>query len=389
MLYLDNAATTAPDPEVIQEMEPFLSEYWQNPSSGYRASKQVRSAVEHAREQVAALIGATPEEIIFTSGGTESNNTALFSLASLLPGASFLTSSIEHSAVLKPLSFLSTQGNEVNHLPVNAEGITELDPLSGLAPAVMTMMWTNNEIGTHQPITEALLWAKENGVPFHTDAVQAVGKAPLSVKEIPVDLLSLSGHKFHGPKGVGALYRRSALRLKPLLYGGGQEAEWRSGTENVPGIIGMGKAAELAKKRLDRDPLLTEVRKVRDAFESRVLDQVTGCTQNGDPVARLPHFSHLSFKDCEAAGLVILLDEYGVECSAGSACMTGKQEASHVQKAMGFTDMQSKSSLRFSFSHYHTLADAETVASAVKKAVEKLRSVQQKGVGPVTVYSPA
>lgn len=388
MIYLDNAATTPPDPEVIQEMLPYLKEHYENPSSGYLASKRIRQKVEEARASVAALIEAEPEEIIFTSGGTESNNTALFSLAQLLPDASFCSSQIEHSAVLKPLEFLSSQGREIDYLPSLENGVTSLERLEEIQPGILSLMWVNNELGTHQPVREAAHWATEKGIPFHTDAVQAVGKTPLSVKEVPVDLLSMSGHKFHGPKGIGALYKKKNLRFQPLLHGGGQETEWRSGTENVAGIIGMGKAAELALKRLEADPEQKALSSIRDHFEKTVLAEVSGASRNGEASVQLPGFSHISFMDCEAAGLVILLDELGVQCSAGSACMTGKQEASHVQKAMGFSDDQAKSSLRFSFSHHHTVEEAETAAQCVKQAVEKLRSVQSAGTGPVVVYTP-
>ena len=242
-------------------------------------------------------------------------------------------------------------------------------------------------MGTIQPIDKALEWAHREKVAFHTDAVQAVGKTPLSVKDTPVDLLSMSAHKFNGPKGIGALYVRNGFRMNPLLRGGGQESGWRSGTENVPGIIGMGKAAELAKKQLSNTNPNHHLSTIRDHFETLVLEHITGSEINGDLDQRLASFSHLSFENCEAAGLVILLDEYGVQCSAGSACMTGKQEASHVQKAMGFSDEKAKSSLRFSFSQNHTKSDAEEAAMMVKNAVNKLHSVQSSDVGSVVVYT--
>ena len=224
-------------------------------------------------------------------------------------------------------------------------------------------------------------------VPFHTDAVQVVGKLKIESLE-GVDTLAMSGHKFNGPKGVGALYVRSGMRMLPLLRGGGQEREMRSGTENVPAIIGMGVAAQEAWERLEEDPEQLKVAEVRDAFEARVLQLVSGVTVNGAREYRLPSHAHLSFERCEAAGLVILLDEMGVQCSAGSACMTGKQEPSHVQMAMGLSREQAKSSLRFSFSHENTLEEAEVAALAVQKAVEKLRKVQSRGIGPVVVYTP-
>lgn len=386
MIYLDNAATTAPDPEVIEAMLPYLRNGWQNPSSGYQASKKIREAVDDARTTVAALIDADPEEVVFTSGGTESNNTALFSLDHLLPKeVRFYSTQIEHSAVLRPLQKLEKLGRSVEYLPVNKKGRLEcVSQVEGVA----TVMWANNETGVIQPISELVTAAKEKGITVHTDAVQAAGKVPISVKDNLVDLLSLSGHKFHGPKGVGALYIRSGLRMSPLLYGGGQESELRSGTENVPAIIGMAKAAEIAKQRLDVDPQQKRLAGVRDIFEQVVIAGVSGVSVNGDLENRLPSLSHLSFEDCEAAGLVILLDEYGVQCSAGSACMTGKQQPSHVQRAMGFSDTQANSSLRFSFSHEHSEDIAQQAAEIVIKAVKKLRSVQTTGIGPVVVYTP-
>jgi cysteine desulfurase len=244
-------------------------------------------------------------------------------------------------------------------------------------------MAANNETGVIQPLAEAAAAAHERGLPVHTDAVQAVGKIPLDVRGLGVDMLSMSAHKFHGPKGVGALYVRDGLRFKPMLEGGGQEAGRRSGTENTAGIVGMGAAAEWMMGNSDES-----VRAMRDAFESRVLAGIAGITVNGDTAHRLPNTSHLSFESCDAAGLLILLDEAGVACSAGSACMTGKQKPSHVQLAMGIPEELAKSSLRISFSKLNTMDEALAAAAALEKAVEKLRRVQGGGVGPVVVYSP-
>ena len=246
-------------------------------------------------------------------------------------------------------------------------------------------MWANNETGVVQPIEEACAFAKKNGLAFHTDAIQAVGKIPVNVAEVPVDFLSLSAHKFHGPKGVGALYIRSGCRFEPMLRGGGQEKDRRSGTENTAGIVALGKAAELAMERLSRKE---NPASLRNAFEAKLVGELQGVTVNGDLLHRLPGTSHLSFTGCEAAGLLILLDDLGVACSAGSACMTGKQQPSHVQKAMGFSDAKAKSSLRFGFSCLNTMEEAMAAAEAVKKSVEKLRRVQGGSTGPVMVYSP-
>lgn len=375
---------------------PFLTDHWHNPSSGYRAAKFVRQALEQAHQQVADLIHAKPEEIVFTGCGTESNNAVLAFLASLASQAGqrqkILTSQIEHSAILRYAEHLAeTHDMSVEKVGVSADGRLLLDAfaqaLAGGDVSMASVMWANNETGVIQPIAEACQLARDAGVAFHTDAIQAVGKTQVDVREIPVDYLSISGHKFHAPKGVGALYIREGLRFEPLLRGGGQEAGRRSGTENVAGIVGLGKAAELMKLRLDTD-CHAGVASLRDHLEKRVLSEVDGVTVNGSIEHRTANTSHLSFGHCEAAGLLILLDEYGVQCSAGSACMTGKQQPSHVQTAMGLTAAQAKSSLRISLSIFTTRDEIDAAVEAIKKAVAKLRSVQGgPGVGPVQIFS--
>ncbi len=362
-------------------------DYWQNASSGYRASKKVSELVEEARAEVASLIDARPEEVYFTSGGTESNNTVIASADALLGSeAKIATSQIEHSAVLRPIERLETAGRTVHYVPVNAGGVIELDALRSCQPQFVSMMWANNETGVIQPIKEVSEWAREGGIPFHTDAVQAVGKIAVSVQECPVSFLSMSAHKFHGPKGVGALYVKEGMRMQPAMLGGGQEGGMRSGTEDVASIVGMGVAAKTAAAQLSSKE--QQIRERRDLFEQLVLEKVTGVSKNGELHHRLSTHSHLSFQDCEAAGLLILLDEYGVQCSAGSACMTGKQQASHVQVAMGIPEERAKSSLRFSLSHTTSKEDVSYAAEQVARAVKKLRSVQTTGIGPVTVYTP-
>ena len=375
---------------------PFLTDHWHNPSSGYRAAKFVRQALEQAHQQVADLIHAKPEEIVFTGCGTESNNAVLAFLASLASQAGqrqkILTSQIEHSAILRYAEHLAeTHDMSVEKVGVSADGRLLLDAfaqaLAGGDVSMASVMWANNETGVIQPIAEACQLARDAGVAFHTDAIQAVGKTQVDVREIPVDYLSISGHKFHAPKGVGALYIREGLRFEPLLRGGGQEAGRRSGTENVAGIVGLGKAAELMKQRLDAD-CHAGVASLRNHLEKRVLSEVDGVTVNGSIEHRTANTSHLSFGHCEAAGLLILLDEYGVQCSAGSACMTGKQQPSHVQTAMGLTAAQAKSSLRISLSIFTTRDEIDAAVEAIKKAVAKLRSVQGgPGVGPVQIFS--
>jgi cysteine desulfurase len=333
---------------------------------------------------VAGWIGAEVEEVVFTGGGTESVNAALCSLDRTAGAGAAVVSAIEHSAVLRCVEGFS---RGVRLLPVDGGGRVEVEACGDLLEGAgfVSVMVANNETGVVQPLREVVAVARERGLPVHTDAVQAAGKMPLDVRELGVDLLSISAHKFHGPKGVGALWVRGGLRFSPLLTGGGQEGGRRSGTENVAGIVGMGLAAE-AMRRGEQERW-GHLAGLRDAFESILLERVAGVTLNGDRTWRLPNTSHVSFDGCEAAGLLILLDEAGVACSAGSACMTGKQKPSHVQLAMGIDEARAKSSLRVSFSMLNTAEEAVEVANAVGKAVEKLRRVQGLGVGPVVVYT--
>jgi len=386
MIDLDANATTQLLPEVLDAMLPWLRDRYANPSGSYAAAKAARNAIDQARSQVAELIGAEPEEIVFTGGGTESVNTALRSLDALAgPGAAYV-SAIEHSAVLRCVENLP---RETHIASVNAGGRLDLDAFASHleGTAFVSIMMANNETGIIQPLREVTEIAHARGLPIHTDAVQAAGKIPLNVRETRVDLLSLSAHKFHGPRGMGALYLRQGLKFKPLLWGGGQEAGRRSGTENTAGIVGMGAAAMFAMQYLSTRPQIP-VSALRDAFETGILTELSGVTVNGDPSHRLPNTSHLSFDGCDAAGLLILLDEAGIACSAGSACMTGKQRPSHVQLAIGIPERRAKSSLRISFSRLSTMSDALQAVNSIKKAVEKLRLVQGTGVGPVVVYSP-
>lgn len=381
MIYLDSNATTSLPPEVLDAMLPWLREGYANPSGSYAAAKLARKAIEQAREKIAVWIGAQPGEIIFTGGGTESVNTALRSLDALTGPGHGVVSSIEHSAVLRQMDAL-----ERNHVKVAVTAGGQLD-LEAYAASLegasfVSVMTANNETGVIQPIDAVVAAAKHKGLPVHTDAIQAAGKIPLDVKKSGVDMLSISAHKFHGPKGVGALYVRDGLRYRPLLEGGGQESGRRSGTENTAGIVGMAAAIEwLERQSVDTAGL-------RDVFEARVMETISGVTVNGDVKNRLSNTSHLSFDRCEAAGLLILLDEAGVACAAGSACMTGKQNPSHVQLAMGIPEERAKSSLRISFSRLNTMDEALKAAEILAKVVEKLRRVQGMGVGPVSVYSP-
>lgn len=383
---LDANATTALLPEVVDSMLPWLRGGHANPSGAHREAKRARAAIDRAREQVAALVSADPDEIVFTGGGTESVNTALHSMDRLAGGGNALVSAIEHSAVLRCVEAME---RGVLLAPVNVGGSVQLERLADLlkSAAFVSVMMANNETGVIQETEEIFQQAKAMGLPTHSDAIQAAGKIVIDVKALGVDMLSISAHKFHGPKGVGALYVRRGLAFEPLLRGGGQENGRRSGTENTAGIVGMGVAAELAAKHLSNGGTAS-VAAMRDAFEAKVLGVLPGVTLNGDTARRLPNTSHLSFDGCEAAGLLILLDEKNVACSAGSACMTGSQRPSHVQLAMGIPEALAKSSLRFSFSRLNTMDEALAAGDAVIAAVERLRRVQGDGVGPVAVYSP-
>lgn len=384
-MYLDANATTPLAEEVWEAMLPWWRDGFHNPSSSHTGGKKARFAVEQARCQVADLIGSREEEIIFTSGGTESVNAVLQSWDKLDTAGHILTTAVEHSAVLRTGAVLSR--------PMQLCGVDALGGLcweewqQGLAGAAFAAaMMANNETGVIFDWHRAAQLAHEQGKPFFCDAVQGIGKIPVSVADGVVDAMALSAHKFHGPKGVGALYLRSGTRFTPLLHGGGQERGMRSGTECVAGIVGMGAAAVFAKRQFDRQAPQA-IAAMRDAFEQTVLAGVEGVVVNGDRDSRLPNTSHLSFAECEAAGLLILLDEKGLACSAGSACMSGKQQPSHVQKAMGYSDAQAKSSLRISFCYQNTLDDAKQAAQQVIAAVKKLRSVQGSSVGPVVIYT--
>jgi cysteine desulfurase len=372
-------------------MLPFLTEQCQNPSSGYRSGKRVKAAIEAAREQLAGLIHAEPAEIVFTGCGTESNNMVLKSLARLVgrKNSRVVTSAIEHSAVLRPCEAMAAVGFDVRRCGVHGDGRLDLDEFRDLVdgdrPGFASVMWANNETGVVQPVMEACAVTKEAGWAFHTDAIQAVGKVPVNVQEVEVDFLSISGHKFHAPKGVGALYVREGVRFEPMMRGGGQEGGRRSGTENVASIVGLGKAAEIMRSGLEKNGH-AELGRLRDRFEARLTSEIEGVELNGSREHRANNIVHASFAGCEAAGLLILLDEYGVECSAGSACMTGRQQPSHVQTAMGYSAERARSSLRMSLSIFTTEQEVDAAVEAVKKAVAKLRSVQGGGVGPVVVY---
>jgi cysteine desulfurase len=375
IIYLDNNATTQLDPAVIEEMLPFLTKYYGNPSSGYGFAATARKAINLARERLAALLGCEATEIIFTSGGTESNNAVINSALQLdLRGKRVVTSSVEHSAVLRPCQDLAKRGCDVTFLGVDRHGNLDLAELeAAILPgtALVSIMWANNETGVVFPIEKIAEICREKRVLFHTDAVQATGKIPMRLRDSPINFLSLSAHKFHGPKGVGALYVSRQTRFSPLIAGGGQENGRRGGTENVASIVGLGKAAEVALKYLAEGKC--NVRSMRDRFEESVLKAVNGASVNGAGAIRLPNTSSLSFEGIESSSALLLLDRQGICCSAGSACRTGSQEASHVLRAMNPSSDGARRSLRFSFGRFNTDAQIDRAIEVVPKVIDKLR----------------
>jgi cysteine desulfurase len=377
LIYLDNNATTQLDAAVIEEMLPFFGKYYGNPSAGYVLAAEARKAVDLARDRLARLLGCETSEIVFTSGGTESNNTAIASALQLEPRSKHVvTSAVEHSAVLSPCQALTKRGCEVTFLAVNRDGNVDLAELeAAIRPetTLVSMMWANNETGVLFPVEKIAEICRERGVPFHTDAVQAVGKLPIHLRDTEINFLSLSAHKFHGPKGVGALYVNRRTRLSPLIAGGGQENGRRGGTENVASIVGLGKAAERAVEFLSEDE--GRVRSMRDRFEKAILQMVGGASVNGAGAARVQNTSSFSFQGIESSAALLLLDRHRICCSAGSACRTGSQEASHVLRAMYPSGDGARRSLRFSFGRFNTDPQIDRAIEIVPKVIKKLREV--------------
>jgi cysteine desulfurase len=375
IIYLDNNATTQLDPAVIEEMLPFLTKYYGNPSSGYGFAATARKAINLARERLAALLGCEPVEIVFTSGGTESNNAVINSALQFEPrGKRVVTSAIEHSAVLRPCQDLAKRGYDVTFLGVDGHGnldVAELETAIRPGTALVSIMWANNETGVIFPVEKIAEICRQKGVLFHTDAVQAAGKMPMRLHDTAINFLSLSAHKFHGPKGVGALYVSRQTRFSPLIAGGGQENERRGGTENVASIVGLGKAADLALEYLGEGKC--NIRSMRDRFEKSMLEAVSGASINGAGAARLPNTSSLSFEGIESPSALLLLDRQGICCSAGSACRTGSQEASHVLRAMNPSSDGARRSLRFSLGRFNSDAQIDRAIEVVPKVIEKLR----------------
>ncbi len=377
-VYLDHAATTAVHPKVLETMLPYLQNQFGNPSSIYSWGREAKAATENARAQVAALINAEPAEIVFTSSGTEADNFALTGVAAALGqrGRHIITSTIEHHAILHTAEELERNGFQVTYLPVDADGLVDPETLKqALTPEtiLVSIMFANNEIGTIEPIAELAQITKEHGALFHTDAVQAVGNIPIDVKELGVDLLSLSGHKVYGPKGIGALYVRRGTKIRPLIHGGAQERKFRAGTENVPGIVGLGKAAELAKLELpERRAHLTGL---RDYLIDGVLSSIDYVRLNGHRTLRLPGNANFSFEFVEGESLLLSLDLAGIAASSGSACTSGSLDPSHVLLAIGLSHEVAHGSLRLTIGRENIKEDMDLVLSVLPNIVRRLRAM--------------
>ena len=376
-VYLDNNATTAVAPEVIEAMTPYFRDQWGNPSSMHAFGGQVKKSVDHARQQVAALVNADPSEIIFTSCGTESDNMALRGAAEAA-GARFnvVTTRVEHPAVLGPCRYLGERGHRLFEIGVDAAGqldVVQLGEALRDGPAVASVMWANNETGVIFPVADIANMVKAAGGVFHTDAVQAVGKLPIDVKKLPVDMLSLSGHKLHAPKGIGALYVRRGTRLQPFMLGGHQEDNRRAGTENVPYIVGLGRAAELARQVMSTE--MAAMAALRDRLEAGLLATCPDARVNGDRVNRLPNTANISFEYIEGESILYMLSDVGIAASSGSACTSGSLEPSHVLRAMGVPFTAVHGSVRFSLSRYTTADDVEYTLKQVPGIVERLRAI--------------
>jgi cysteine desulfurase len=377
-IYLDNNATTRVDPEVVEAMLPFFSEQFGNPSSIHGFGDKVGRAVKQARRQVQQLLGAEHDsEIIFTSCGTESDSTAILSALKTQPERKeIITTVVEHPAVLTLCEHLEKEGYKVHYLEVDNRGRLDLDRYRSLLSdqvAVVSVMWANNETGTLFPVQEMAAMAHAAGVLFHTDAVQAVGKLPINLKDSKIDMLSLSGHKLHAPKGIGVLYLRRGVRYRPLLRGGHQERGRRAGTENSASIVALGKAAELALTHMDYEN--TFVAALRDHLEKGIMRTVPHCFVTGDPDNRLPNTCNIAFEYIEGEAILMLLNKQGIAASSGSACTSGSLEPSHVMRAMDIPYTAAHGSIRFSLSRYNTMEEIERVIAAVPPIVAQLRKL--------------
>jgi len=376
LIYLDNAASTQIHEDVLNSMLPYLKEQYGNPSSIHRYGRLAHKAIEKARKQIASLINAEPSEILLTSGGTESNNTALRGIAMKNTSGQIITSLIEHDAILEPCKKLEQNGFDIDYLPVNEFGMIDSSVLKSHISdktSLVSIMFGNNEVGTIQTISELSKICNESNIPFHTDAVQAVGKVPLDVKKLGIDLLSVSSHKLYGPKGIGALYIKNGIDIDPVILGGGQEHGLRSGTENVASIVGFGTACEMAKNNLNEN--ISHVKKLRDNLVEKVLNEIPEVTLNGHPQSRLPNNAHFTFLGVNGEDLIIKLDEYGIAASTGSACSVNTQKASHVLQAMGFSLEQITGSLRLTIGIFNDQKEIDQTVDILKKIVQELRLV--------------
>ncbi len=380
LIYLDHAATTPLHPQVLDAMMPYLTERFGNPSSIHRVGRQALDALDDARDTIAAVLGANPKEIVFTGGGTEANNLAIKGVALAQQragkGGHLITSAIEHHAALHAFEYLEAFGFEVTILPVDQYGMVKpADLRAAIRPdtTLVSIMYANNEIGTIQPIAELGAICRERGVIFHSDAVQAAGSLPLHVRALNVDLLSITAHKFYGPKGVGALYVRRGVSLLPQISGGGQERRRRAGTENVAGIVGMATALQIAEEY--RPAYVAHCRTLRDRLASGLLDRITGASLNGHPIERLPNNVNLLLEDIEGESVLLLLDQHNIAASSGSACTSGSLEASHVLLALGLPHERAIGSVRLSIGRDTTETDIDIVLDVLPPLIEQLRAV--------------
>lgn len=387
-VYLDNNATTRPLPEVREAMIRVMSEDFGNPSSAHSAGDRVREAMVVARDSVAQLVGAESDQIVFMGSGTEANNTVFNSVVQRAPTGKrvrIVTTTVEHSSIVKMNDYLSARGVEVVSVPVDCCGQLVWEALDqAVTPDtdLVSVQWVNNETGAILPVERIAQLCQSRGVLFHTDAAQAVGKLPVSVTELPVDFLTFTAHKFHGPQGIGALYVRSSKELLPLLWGGSQEGGLRPGTENVPGIIGMGTAAQLRLKRLeDVQELMASL---RDHFEQGVLDSVPDVEINGDPDMRVCNTTNLLFRDVDGQALVARLDQEGIRCSQSSACTNQRPEPSYVLRAMGLSESEAYASIRFSFSEFNTVEDVDDAVAHLARLCEQLRRFSRRRLSLLT-----
>ncbi len=378
MIYFDHAATTPVKPEVLEAMLPYFSEKYGNASSVYKLAQENKKAIDNARRVVAQLLGAQPNEIFFTSGGTESDNWALRGIASSLKekGNHLITTKIEHHAVLHTCQYLESQGFEVTYLDVDENGLVTAEQVAKAIKTdtiLISIIYANNEIGTIMPIAEIGKVAKEHGVIFHTDAVQAVGQIPIDVNRQHIDLLSLSGHKFYGPKGIGALYLRRGIKIPSLLHGGGQERGRRAGTENVPGIVGLATAMDLTYQNLERKN--TKIKALRDQLINGIYKRIPFCRLNGHREQRLPNNVNFSFDFIEGESLLLLLDFEGIAASGGSACTSGSLDPSHVLLALGLPHEQAHGSIRFTLGEDNTREEVDLLLEKLPPFVQKLRAM--------------